>query len=165
VDAAGAAGAEQGAQAGSTAGWLRTRLRMSAGAASNAVRTARALFRGPLPQTAKALTDGELSVAHAQVLAHGTHDLPAHLTTEAEPVLLEAARRLDPSRLRQVIGHLQLVADPDGGRASGRAASCPAGPVDLPNPGRHGRPRRPPGTRGRPGPAGRPGTPGPPSQC
>jgi hypothetical protein len=28
-------------------------------------------------------------------------------------VLLEAARRLDPPRLRQVIGHLRLVADPD----------------------------------------------------
>jgi hypothetical protein len=32
---------------------------------------------------------------------------------EAEPVLLEAARRLDPPRLRQVIGHLGLVADPE----------------------------------------------------
>lgn len=85
VDAAGAAGAEQGVQAGSTAGWLRTRLRMSAGAASNAVRTARALFRGPLPQTAKALTAGRLSVAHASVLTAGTHDLPDHVTSEAEP--------------------------------------------------------------------------------
>jgi Domain of unknown function (DUF222) len=32
---------------------------------------------------------------------------------EAEPVLLEAARRLDPPRLRRVLGHLRLVADPD----------------------------------------------------
>jgi hypothetical protein len=47
VDARGAAGAEQGLQAGSTAGWLRRRLRMGAGAASSAVRTARALFGGP----------------------------------------------------------------------------------------------------------------------
>jgi Domain of unknown function (DUF222) len=29
-------------------------------------------------------------------------------------VLVEAARRLDPGRLRRVIGHLQLVADPEG---------------------------------------------------
>ena len=114
VDAAGAAGAEQGVQAGSTAGWLRTRLRMSAGAASRAVRTARALFRGPLAQTGQALTNGEVSVAHATVLSVGTQDLPAHVTVEAEPVLLDAARRLDPHRLRQVVGHLQLVADPDG---------------------------------------------------
>ena len=39
-----------------------------------AVRTARALFRGPLTQTAQALCDGELSPAHATVLAQGTHD-------------------------------------------------------------------------------------------
>ena len=36
VDARGAAGAEQGLQAGSTAGWLRNRLRMGAGAAATA---------------------------------------------------------------------------------------------------------------------------------
>src|SRR5512133_4153017 len=58
VDARGAAGAEAGVQAGSTAGWLRARLRMGAAAASNAVRTARALFAGPLPRTAQALTAG-----------------------------------------------------------------------------------------------------------
>ena len=48
------------------------------------------------------------------MLAHGTHDLPAHLAAEAEPVLVEAARRLDPPRLRQAIGHLRQAADPDG---------------------------------------------------
>jgi hypothetical protein len=60
------------------------------------------------------LTKGAISPAHAAVLAHGTHDLPDQITVEAEPVLVEAARRLDPPRLRRVIGHLQLVADPDG---------------------------------------------------
>ena len=76
VDARGAAGAEEGPQAGSTASWLRHRLRMGAGAAATAVRTARALFGGPLTETAQALVDGELSVAHAQVLAHGTQRAP-----------------------------------------------------------------------------------------
>jgi hypothetical protein len=61
VDARGAAGAEEGAQAGSTAGWLRARLRMGAAAASSAVRTARALFAGPLGATGQALTHGDLS--------------------------------------------------------------------------------------------------------
>jgi Domain of unknown function (DUF222)/HNH endonuclease len=114
IDARGAAGAEDGVPAGSTAGWLRRRLRMSAGAATSLVRTARALFRGPLAATGQALTDGELSLAHAQVLAHHTQELPDHVATEAEPVLLDAARRLDPPRLRQAIAHLRLVADPDG---------------------------------------------------
>jgi hypothetical protein len=53
------------------------------------------------------------------VLAHGTHDLPAPTAAEAEPVLLEAARRLDPPRLRRVVTHLRWVADPD--TAEGRA--------------------------------------------
>ena len=113
LDARGAAGAEQGVQAGSTAGWLRARLRMSAGTAASLVRTARALHRGPLTSTAQALADGTISPAHAQVLAAGTHDLPDHVAADAEPVLLEAARRLDPSRLRRAIAHLRLVADPD----------------------------------------------------
>jgi hypothetical protein len=114
VDGRGAAGADQDQQVGSTAAWLRTRLRMGAGAAAGSVRTARALFGGPLPATAQALMAGEISPAHASVLAHGTYDLPDQVTVEAEPVLLEAAGRLDPPRLRRVLGHLCLVADPDG---------------------------------------------------
>jgi hypothetical protein len=117
VDARGAAGAEHDQPAGSTASWLRHRLRMGASAAHRSVRTARALFRGPLTQTATALTNGQLSPAHATVLAVGTQELPAQVTVEAEPVLVEAARRLDPARLRRVIGHLQLAADPDGAEA------------------------------------------------
>jgi hypothetical protein len=114
VDARGAAGAEQDLPAASTAGWLRSRLRMGPSAATSLVGTARTLFRGPLTATARAVTEGEVSVAHARVLAHATHELPDHLTAEAEPVLLEAARRLDPPRLRRVAAHLCLVADPDG---------------------------------------------------
>src|ERR671913_2430212 len=113
VDARGAAGADQGQQVGSTAAWLRNRLRLGTGTASSAVRTARALFRGPLTATAAALTSGELSPAHAQVLATGTHELPDQVTVEAEPVLVEAARRLDPTRLRRLLGHLLQLADPD----------------------------------------------------
>jgi len=47
VDARGAAGAEADLAIGSTAAWLRGRLRMGASAASSYVRTARALFRAP----------------------------------------------------------------------------------------------------------------------
>jgi hypothetical protein len=113
VDAAGDAGADQ---APSTAAWLRNRLRMSVGAARGSVRTARALFAGPCPltETAAALTAGAISPTHARVVAHGTQDLPDHLRLAAEPVLLEAARRLDPTRLGQAVDQLRLVADPDG---------------------------------------------------
>jgi hypothetical protein len=53
LDARGAAGADQGTPAPSTASWLRNRLRMGASAVTSAVRTARALFRGPLTKTAQ----------------------------------------------------------------------------------------------------------------
>jgi Domain of unknown function (DUF222)/HNH endonuclease len=114
VDGRGAAGAEVGGQAPSTAGWLRARLRAGYPQAHRWVQTARALFRGPLAATGKALTGGELSPAHAAVLAAGTHDLPAATATEAEPVLLGVAGRLDPPTLRKVVAHLREVADPDG---------------------------------------------------
>jgi hypothetical protein len=64
--------------------------------------------------TGQALTAGDLSPAHAQVLACGTQDLAPATAAEAEPVLLEVARRLDPPRLRRAITHLRLVADPEG---------------------------------------------------
>jgi hypothetical protein len=114
LDSRGAAGADQGIPAASTANWLRNRLRLGANAASNAVHTARALFRGPLTTTAQALCHGDISAAHAAALAHGTHHLPTQVAAEAEPVLVAAARRLDPPRLRRVIGHLHHAADPDG---------------------------------------------------
>jgi Domain of unknown function (DUF222) len=114
ADARGAAGADQDRRFGSTAGWLRARLRMRRHGATEAVRTARALFCGPLPQTARAVRDGELSVAHAEVLAAGAKDLPDHVAADAEPTLLQAARRLDPTGLRRTVAHLRHVADPDG---------------------------------------------------
>ena len=123
IDARGAAGAARGEPAPSTASRLRNRLRMGAGAARSSVRTARTLFRGPLRRTAAALTDGQLSAAHAQVLARGTRDLPDEVAADAEPVLVEAARRLDPSKLRQAVGYLVEVADPEGADAAPNTAT------------------------------------------
>jgi hypothetical protein len=120
VDARGAAGADQGTRADSTSGWLRGRLRTGATQASGWVRVARALFRGPLAGTGQALAAGEITSAHAAVLAAGTQDLPAPTAAQAEPVLLEAARRLDPPQLRRLVAHLRGVADPDGAEAQAR---------------------------------------------
>jgi hypothetical protein len=117
-DARGAAATDLRHPTPSTAGWLRNRLRMGAGAAHEAVRTARALFRGPLPGTAEALVGGVISPAHARVLAQGTRQVPHQVAAEAEPVLLEAARRLDPPLLRQAVGYLLEVTDPDGADAA-----------------------------------------------
>jgi hypothetical protein len=120
VDARGAAGAEDGVRAPSTAGWLRSRARLGAADAAQHVRVARALHRGPLTGTARALAAGEISAAHAAVLARGTQDLRPRTTVEAEPVLLDAARRLDPARLRRVVAHLRDVAEPEAADARAR---------------------------------------------
>ena len=113
VDARGAAGAERGVQFGSTASWLRARLRMAATTATSQVRTARALFRGPLPESGTALCAGEITAAHASVLAASTLHLPDQVIRDAEPTLLDSARHLDPHGLRQAVEHLQYTVDPD----------------------------------------------------
>jgi hypothetical protein len=113
VDGRGAAGTDQGIPAESTAGWLRNRNRMGYTDAHRRVRVARALHRGPLAGTAQALAAGEISYAHAVALTRATQELPSQTVAAAEPVLLEAARRLDPPGLRKVVGHLCEVADPD----------------------------------------------------
>jgi hypothetical protein len=86
---------------------------MAAGQATTAVRTARALFRGPLPASGAALCAGEISAAHAEVLAASTLHQADHVVAEAEPTLLDAARRLDPTGLRQVVTHVAYTIDPD----------------------------------------------------
>src|SRR6266545_4172527 len=95
VDARGAAGAEHGTLA-PTAGWLRANRRLSPAPAAQRVRTARALHRGPLRATARALAAGEVSYAHA-------------------------AARADPPRLRRLADHLRELVDPDGTEQRGRA--------------------------------------------
>src|SRR4029450_1721481 len=94
LDAGGVAGADHDQPALSTASWLRNRLRMSAGVAHSTVRTARALFGGPLPQTAQALLDGEVSSAHAQAVVDGTHQLPDPVGAAAEAGLGGGGRGL-----------------------------------------------------------------------
>jgi hypothetical protein len=134
VDGRGAAGADQGAQAESTAGWLRARLRAGRPQASRWVRTARALFRGPLAGTGQALAAGVISPAHATVLAAGTEDLPPATAAEAEPVLLEVASRVDPPGLRKVVTHLHEVADPDAAEAQAQRVAAPRGRADRAGP-------------------------------
>jgi hypothetical protein len=113
VDGRGAAGTEQAVPAESTAAWLRHRTRMGHTDAHHRLRVARALHRGPLPGTAHALANGEIGYLHAAALTRATQALPPATTATAEPVLLDAARRLDPPTLRKVVGHLCDVADPD----------------------------------------------------
>ena len=96
----------------STAGWLRHRTRMGHPGRPPPRSGRQRPAPRPLQGTAQALADGELSYAHAAALTRATQHLPSHTVAAAEPVLLDATRRLDPPRLRKVVGHLGEVADP-----------------------------------------------------
>ncbi len=95
----------------STAAWLRSACRLAPGAATERVAVARALTE--LPVTAAELGAGEISYRHAAVIATAATELPAAVTSDAEPVLLEAAHRYDPATLRRAVTRLRTSFDPD----------------------------------------------------
>src|SRR5664279_354626 len=97
----------------STAAWLRQACRLSAGEASERVRTARVLA-DDLPVSADALAGGDLSYAHARVLASAAGELPAESLPTVEPILVEAARHTDPAGLRALCTQVRTMLDPTG---------------------------------------------------
>ncbi len=116
VDARGAAGAEQGPAGGlDRRRGCGDRLRLGAGAASQ-----RGADRpGPVPRPPdrrppRPWPTGRSRPPTPRCWPTAPTTCPTTSTAEAEPVLVEAARRLDPPRLRRVLGHLRQVADPDG---------------------------------------------------
>jgi Domain of unknown function (DUF222) len=80
----------------STVAWLRGACRLSPGEASERVRTARVLA-DDLPVTADALAAGDLSYAHARVLAAAAPELPADPLGALEPVLADLRAHADPA--------------------------------------------------------------------
>ena len=102
--------------AASVVSWLRVRCRMSTGAAAQQVVVARHLPE--LPQTRAAVGDGEIGFHHAAVIARSAAEIGADKVRTVETTLVEAARKLDPDRLRLVTRHLRYCADPDGALAS-----------------------------------------------
>lgn len=105
-----AAGRADGAA--STQAWLRWRTRLHPREAHQRVVVARAL--GDLPATAGALADGTVSHGHAAVIASTAADVgPEHART-AEPILLEAARTMDPGALRKLATRIRYAVDADG---------------------------------------------------
>jgi hypothetical protein len=67
-----------------------------------------------LPDTARALRDGEIGYQHASVIADAPRDLGDERVREAEHILVEAARSLDVRRLHEVTLRLRECLDPDG---------------------------------------------------
>jgi hypothetical protein len=120
-DRAGGAG-EAGAV--STAAWLRGACRLSPGVAAARVELARSLPRWP--RTAAALAAGEISVGHAGQVVAAVTELAevadAGLAADAEPALVEVARRVDPARLRRELVHVRHALVPDAAAAAAEDA-------------------------------------------
>jgi hypothetical protein len=100
----------------STRAWLRRELRVSPGEAKRDVELAAALA-GPLDLTRRALFDGAISRAHAQVVAKIMDTLPVGLGSEArdraERQLLEWCRRFDSRDVARLGRRLWEVIDPE----------------------------------------------------
>ena len=100
--------------AASAAAWMRANLRLTHGAARQAVRTARRLRE--LPQMEAALREGAISSQHVQVVTGAMSRTPARQETiaAAEPTFCEAAKRLDPHQLAKVVTRWTHTVDPLG---------------------------------------------------
>jgi hypothetical protein len=92
--------------------WLRWKCRLSGGEASERVKVARKLVE--LDTTAKAFAAGEVSYRHAALIARTASELGEKWETNAESILVTAAKELDPGRLRYAVGHLKYCLAPDG---------------------------------------------------
>ncbi|HXM54028.1 MAG TPA: DUF222 domain-containing protein, partial [Candidatus Dormibacteraeota bacterium] len=98
-------------EAHSTAAWLRRQVRLAPNAASEQVRVARELDRRP--EVGRAFTAGEVGFAHAQVITRVLEGAPAEVAREAEPALVEVARRTDAHRLGMATRHLRHAFTPE----------------------------------------------------
>lgn len=76
------------------------------------VRQARRLAE--LPATSEAFAGGEVNLAHVGVITRSAEQVGCESLRDAEPILLEAARRLDARQLRYVTAQLRHCLDPNG---------------------------------------------------
>src|SRR5260370_12902687 len=85
---------------------------LSAGDASQHAEVARNL--PSLPDTSTALSAGEIGFHHAAVIAHSVTEVGAEAVGRQEPILLEAAHKLDPKLLSYVTRQIRHCEGPDG---------------------------------------------------
>jgi hypothetical protein len=97
---------------GSTVAWLREKLNVSATVAGRQVRLSRDLA-DVLPETAAKLADGDISVAHCQVIASLRRDLDDDAIRAADPHLADAATTHTPHELLGFVSHVRHAYRPD----------------------------------------------------
>jgi hypothetical protein len=97
-----------------TAGsWMRAVSHATPGEAARAVRTARVLRSGLLPNTAAALAAGAISARHAAVIADGVTGAPAGAVELIEPEVVATAVEGDVRATAAVMRAFQHALDPE----------------------------------------------------
>ena len=91
--------------------WLRWKCNFSPSAASDRVAVSRELAN--LPETTLAFAGGDFSYPHAAMIVRTAERLGEKMEANAETILVDAATKLDLSRLRIVSIHLRHYLDAD----------------------------------------------------
>jgi len=100
--------------------WLRSRCRLSDGAAAERVEVARQLER--LPQTQAAFANGDLGYQHVAVLARAAEHVGAAAVRKEEASLVQTAQTMDPGRFTTVAKNFEHRVDAAGALAEANHA-------------------------------------------
>ena len=100
--------------------WLRSRCKLSGGAAAERVEVARQLDR--LPKTEEAFASGALGYQHAVVIARAAEHVGAAAVRKEEASLLQAAQAMDPGRFTGVAKNFEHRVDAAGALAEANHA-------------------------------------------
>lgn len=112
VAAAHRAGAAGAAGYATTKAFLQHACHVASGAARARIDVGLQLADRPAVEAEFA--DGTISYAHVKAIIEALGPLPQAVQADAEPVLLEVARRHDPARVHQAARRLRHLVDPDG---------------------------------------------------
>ena len=110
IDARGSYSLDGALTAGS---WLRAVAQHTPGQAARTVRTARTLRSGVLPNTSAALAAGDITGAHAAVIADGVKDAPAGAVALIEPEAVAVSVDGDVRATADVMRRFQNALDAD----------------------------------------------------
>src|SRR5262249_2714008 len=102
-----------------TAAWLRTFGRLSAPAASACVKRAR--LSGRLPALTAAAADGDISPDHLDRVTRLADRVGVEVAAQADQVLADSARHLDPTTLGRLCERIVAHVAPDGAQPDAAA--------------------------------------------
>ncbi len=92
--------------------WLRWQCNLTGNAAKEQVAISRKM--AALPSMEQAFAKGDISYRHVSLIVETGSQLGDKFEPQAETILVNAAKELDPWRLQSAIWHLKHCLDPDG---------------------------------------------------